>query len=135
MATAKDGRDITKYSFDGGKPLPANNLVWTIVNDYVDKHPSITFAELERVFPKELQGRNFGVVKKYTELTEGELGHTRQDGVARFFIKPEQLIFLKEENIKVAVCTEWGKTGNNTNFLDFWKRMEELAYGDRVKEV
>ena len=51
---AKQSRDKTKYVF-ANKILPKNRLVLEIIKKYVDEH-NPTFAELQSVFDKSLQG-------------------------------------------------------------------------------
>ena len=60
--TKKRVYDHTEYSLDGGPFLGKNKFVYAVVSAYVSRHPQATFADIERVFPPELQG-SFGVVR------------------------------------------------------------------------
>ena len=62
-----------------------------VVNSYVNSNPTISFDELSKVFPDDLQGSN-GVVRLLKDVPEKQrkLG----DGNKRYFAKPEEIITL-----------------------------------------
>ena len=112
------GKDYTKYEFNG-QTLAKNRLVQSIIKDYVARYPEITFNELEKVFPQSLQGRE--------TFTTEEIAKNKRD--RRNFIKPEELIKLKDSVI--AVSTQWGK-GNVDRFVKYAK--DKLKYNINVKK-
>ena len=110
-----NGLDYTKYRFfdlSYGKGL----LALAVVKRYVGDHPDLTFAELERSFPKKLQG-SLGVVATVATAEEIEARDR-----ARHFLKAAQRIRLTDAT--VAVCSQWGK-GNIDGFIN---RARELGY-------
>jgi hypothetical protein len=93
-------RDYSKFEFMGQSYNKAK-LVHAVLKHYIEKHPNITFAELEQKFPARIQGTNSGVFaskEKAVELFE-------RTGHKRYYIKPEELIALSDATI--AVCTQW----------------------------
>lgn len=106
-------RDKTKYMFEG-KVYAKNRLVLAVIRDYVSRH-NPTFAELCNVFDKSLQG-SLGVVKHYEEAQD------ISDSAKRFFMKPEDVLYLKDA--KVVVCTQWGIF----NIVKFIKQAQALGY-------
>lgn len=97
------GRDFTKYTFNGST-YGKNRLVLAVIKDYVSKNLDITFSSLEKIFPKTLQGSE--------TFTTEEIAKNKRD--RRNFIKPEELITLKDSVI--AVSTQWGR-GNIERFV------------------
>lgn len=117
-------KDTTKYSFNGGI-YPKNRLVLEVIRKYAEDNPKTTYDELLEVFPDEMQGTKFGVVKKIKEATE----IYESSGTARHFIKLEELIPLADEQI--AVCNQWGiikGNENNSNINKFIRKARELGY-------
>ncbi len=109
-------KDTTQYLFEG-KKLGKGRLVLAIVKRHVEANPAITFAELEKAFPKSCQG-SVGVVAtvdqaNYIYSTTGRKRH---------FLDPEDLIKLRD--VTAAVSSQWG-TGNIDRLL---KRSGELGY-------
>jgi hypothetical protein len=102
------GKDYTKYLFNG-KSYGKGRLVLAVLQNYVENNPEITVSQLNSIFPKHLQG---------TEMFATE---TEAKGRVRIlnFIKPNELIMLKDETI--AVSNQWGR--NITKFIDHCKIM------------
>ena len=109
---AKQSRDKTKYVF-ANKILPKNRLVLEIIKKYVDEH-NPTFAELQSVFDKSLQG-SLNVVETF------ENAQKIKDAEKRYFMKSPLL--LKDGN-KVVVCTQWGIF----NIVKFEKLASNLGF-------
>tara|TARA_B100002052_G_C15846809_1_gene582919 strand:+ start:458 stop:1393 length:936 start_codon:yes stop_codon:yes gene_type:complete len=107
-------RDTTKYNFKEYKNLGKGRLVLTVVKDYVDNHPDISFDELANVFPPTLQNKNsrYGVFAKADEIEEKLQ--------VRYFMKENDILELSDT--KVAVCSQWG-IGNITPFIDKCKSL------------
>ncbi len=90
-------KDFAKYKFNG-KTLGKGRLVLEIIRVYVATHPNVSYAELEKVFPKSFQG-TIGVFNTV------ELASERP---RRYFLKPDETIQLGDSHI--AVSNQWGIT-------------------------
>ena len=108
--------DYTEYSIEGGQFLGKNKFVYAAVSMYVKQHPNASFADLERVFPPELQG-SFGVIRTMEYIKE------KNYNGRRYFKEPEYVLH-SGDNIPFAVSTEWGK-GNIEKFV---KAVKQLGY-------
>ena len=92
--------DKTKYNFDG-QVLGKGRLVLSVIKRHVETNPTTTFSNLEKSFPKKLQGAwgCFDTVEKAEQILDSS-GHKRH------FMNPEEVIALADS--KIAVCTQWG---------------------------
>lgn len=118
--TTTSNRDKTKYMFEG-KVFAKNRLVLAVIKKYIEKH-NPKFLQLSSVFDKSLQG-SLNVVEKL------ENAEKISDGAKRYFMKPEDIISLKD-NVKVVVCTQWGAF----NIGRFVKQAESLGFNiDLIK--
>ena len=122
---SKGKKNNTKYSFDGSINMPKNRLVLAIVRRYLEDHPK-TYQELSNVFPKDLQGSH-GVLKSIEDIEEKHY----KDSKKRYFMKSEESLITKD-NVKIAVCNQWGK-GKKNNIDKFIRyATEKLKY--KIKE-
>lgn len=112
-ALTDSNRDKTKYMFEG-KVYPKNRLVLAIVKRYA-KENEVTFDDLGKIFDKSLQG-SLGVIELYKNAAKVS------DGAKRFFMKDDDIIRLKDED--VVVCTQWGIF----NIVKFVKRAQALGF-------
>ncbi len=86
-------RDFTKYKFNG-EVFSKGGLVRAMVAQFCkDKKPSIT--KLKEVFPDEL-------IPTYGVFQEVSIAKKRSGDKQRYFLKPEQIIKLKDKNIAVT---------------------------------
>ncbi len=108
-------KDNSKYKFEG-KILGKGRLVLEVMKQHVENNPDMTFSELEKQFPRRLQGSK-GVFCMDDEANEIYTRDRR-----RHFIKPDELITLA--NATIAVSSQWGIK----NIGKFIKRAEELGY-------
>ena len=102
-------KNYTKYKFNGaiyGK----GKLVLAVIKQYVEENPDVTYAELEKKFPKNLQGSHGCFVEK-----ERALKLRAEKGRKRHFLKEDEEIKIK--GCSIAVCTEWGR-GNIDKFIE-----------------
>lgn len=108
--------DRTKYLFNG-TTYGKGRLVLAVVKKYVEDNPDVTYAELERVFPRKLEGSwgVFDTVEKAMEIFN-------RSKRKRHFLAPEEIIQLGDE--KIAVCTQWG----TRNIGNISKKAKELEY-------
>lgn len=108
-------KDTSKYKFNG-KALGKGRLVLEVLKHHVENNPEIRFSELEKDFPRRIQGSR-GVFSTIHEANE-ILTRDRR----RHFIKPDELITLSDSTI--AVSTQWViKT-----IGAFIKKASELGY-------
>lgn len=108
--------DYTKYEFDGNV-LGKGKLALAIVKKYIEQNPKVSFAQLEKDFPKNIQG-NHGVV---ATLVDAQAMYNSY-GYKRHFISTDQVILV--DGIKVAVCNQWG-VGNIDRLI---KKASDLGY-------
>ena len=108
--------DKTQYLFNGNV-YGKGRLVLALVKKYVEDNPDITYANLEKIFPKKLEGSRgvFDSLEKAKEIYN-------RSNRKRHFIKPEEIIMLKDT--KIVVSTQWG-IRNINNIL---KKAKELKY-------
>ena len=106
-------KDYSKFSFKG-ITYNKGRLVNAVIRDYVDQNPNVSFSELQKIFPKDTQG-TFGVFTTIKDASEtfSRLGHKRH------YIKPEELIKLKDAEI--STCTQWNPI-NIDKFMTVAKR-------------
>ncbi len=127
--TKKREYDYTEYSIEGGQFLGKNKFVYAAVSMYVKQHPNVSFADLERVFPPELQG-SFGVIRTMEYIKE------KNYNGRRYFKEPEYVLH-SGDNIPFAVSTEWGK-GNIDKFVNAVKQLgyhvETTAHAETNEE-
>ena len=114
--------DRTQYRFNGNV-VGKNRLVLAVLKRHVENDPGITFSKLEQAFPKHLQGF-YGC---FVTVAEAENIYASTDH-KRHFLKPEELIELKDQ--RIAVCTQWGKGKNGTkgNIDALIERAKEHSY-------
>jgi hypothetical protein len=93
------GRNNTQYVFND-KVYGKGPLVHAVVAKYVEDHPGTTFEQLKEIFADTLMKR-FGVFAKERDAKD------LSGKVNRYFLKPEQLIKLKDEEEPIAVCNQW----------------------------
>ena len=105
----KNTKDYTKYKFNGaiyGK----GKLVLAVIKQYVEENPDVTYAGLEKMFLKNLQGGYGCFVER-----EGALKTRAEKGPpSRFYLKEDEEIKIK--GCSIAVCTQWGR-GNLDKFI------------------
>jgi len=102
-------RDFSKFEFKGeiyNKPRLVNKVVRT----YVEENPTISYAELEKVFPRSLQG-SIGVFD--TKENAQEIFY--RTGHKRHYLKADELIKLTDSII--ATSNQWG-SGNISHFIN-----------------
>jgi len=93
-------KDFSKFRFNGNS-YNKGRLVNAVIKKVVEDNPEITFAELERKFPKKIQG-SWGV---FTLKNEAEKIYERTNRI-RYYIKPEEVILLAD-NILISTTTQW----------------------------
>lgn len=109
--------DRTQYSFNNNK-YGKGRLVLAVIKKYIEDNPNITYSELEKTFPKNIQGST-GVISTFEEAEE-IYNRTKSK---RHFIKSNELIRLND-NSTVAISSQWGIL-NIGNFLN---EAKDLGY-------
>lgn len=124
IAPKTSTRDTTKYkvSFGGkelGDNLPKGASVLTVVKFHIHNNPKITLQNLKKVFSDELLLR-FGIFQlaKDAQKISGDR--------PRYFLKPEQLIKLKDGNT-IAVCNQF----TSENIKPFFAAAKKAGYSIR----
>lgn len=108
--------DRTQYIFNGNK-YGKGRLVLAVLKYHLANKTNYTYHQLEKDFPKELQGA-LGVFAKFDNANEIFERTNRK----RHFIAVDEIIEV--ENIKIAVTSQWG-VGNIEKFL---KKCKEFRY-------
>lgn len=112
-------KDNTQYSFDGGKTFYGKGrFVLSIIQNYVENHPMISFDELENIFPSVIINKKKGVIKRYSDVCE--MIKKSEDIKKRYFVK--DLIKLHDGTL-IAVNTQWGI---GTSFSKFQHAIKDL---------
>jgi uncharacterized protein YlzI (FlbEa/FlbD family) len=111
----KNIKDNTQYKFNE-KFYGKGRLVLAIINDFIKNNQKYSYAEIESIFYKEIQG-SVGVVGKYEDIIE-KYKNTEHK---RHFL--DDVISLNNGD-KIVVSTEWGKD----NISNFIKKAKELGY-------
>ncbi len=108
-------KDNSTYEF-GGKLFGKGRLVLEVLKHYCAQNPDISFAQLEKDFPKNCQG-SVGVFASHDEAFE----IYSNSGRKRHFLKENELIKLK--NSTISICNQWGIE----NIKHFIKQAEKLG--------
>lgn len=108
---SKKGKDYTKYIFKG-QNFGKGRLVLAVVTDYVRTNPSISFSELKKIFPDEIQYDSFMNQKYGVIQTEALVIEKNWD--KHFFTNNSERINLQDTTI--VVSREWG-ANNISQFL------------------
>lgn len=115
-------KDYSKFIYKN-KAYNKARLVNEIVREFVDLNPTITFAKLKEIFPKEIQG-SFGVFDKLSRAEEIYISW----GHKRHYIKPTEIINLVDGEI-IATCNQW----NPYNISGFIDNAKKLGFEIEVK--
>jgi len=101
-------RDTSKYLFNG-ESLGKGRLVLAVVKRHCENNPSITFSQLEKIFPKKCQGSS-GVFTTFENANDV----LASSGRKRHFLNADELIQI--EGATIAVSSQWG-IGNIEKFI------------------
>jgi len=116
-------KDYSKFKLNGTL-YNKGRLVNAVIKEYVSLNPEITFAKLERDFPKKIQG-SFGV---FTQKEDAEKIYIRSNRI-RHHIKPNELIHLSD--CTIATCSQW----NTSNIKEFIKQISKLTDKIRIEII
>jgi hypothetical protein len=90
------GERKRKFWFNG-QLFGSGRLVLAVINRHVESNPTISYEELEQLFPKSCVGRGFGVF----ETLEIASKQKRK----RYFLAADDIVKLSDATI--AVCSQW----------------------------
>lgn len=110
----RQGGKRAMFRLNGAGPYNKRNFVYAAVKLYLQRYPNVTYEELEKAFPKEIQG-SYGVIARMSVLRKKQFeGH---DHMTRYFTDDKHLLQTKDGAI-FAVCTQWGdQFGNFENHI------------------
>ena len=106
-----DNRDYSKYMFEG-KTYGKGKLVLAVVQKYVAYNSPMTFADLQKAFPDNLQGSK-GVVRLFDAASPEDRGEN--GAIIRYYVNNDEVINLN--GVKVLVSDQWG-AGNIEKFIE-----------------
>lgn len=113
------------FSINGSEPLAKNRAVYEAVCLFIQQFPDASFADIEQMFPRTLQG-SYGVVRSLEDIRQrGEKNKTES---VRWFLEPEEIL-TAADGTQFAVSNEWGD-----NFDEFQKHIQD-SFGWKVEEV
>lgn len=105
-----------EYSLNNSTPLKQGRFVLALVRKYIEDNPTVTYVELLRVFPKEIQG-TYGILKSYDEAYTKFI-----DSNKPYFYK-ESDILLTGDGIRIVVSSQWVE----------WKTDKVMQLAQRLK--
>lgn len=103
-------KDRSKFEFLNIEYNKAR-LVNAVISNFAQNNPNVTYNELEKLFPQELQNGSTGIFT--TKENANEV--FEKSGYKRYYIKPVELINLSDSTI--ATSTQWG-IDNIMNFVN-----------------
>lgn len=109
-------KDTTKYIFNQIK-FGKGRLVLEVIKQYIAKNPNTSYAELEKIFPKNCQGSR-GV---FSNLEEANKIYSTS-GRKRHFLESQD--FVKLSDCTIAVSSQWGIR----NIDKLIKRAKEIGF-------
>ena len=92
-----------------------------VIRYFVKKNPKITFSELEKFIPEELQNRTNGIIERLEDVKARKFGS--KDTGKRYFMEEDEIIHLFD-GTQVVVYTQWVSYGN---FQIFKKAIEKYC--------
>ncbi len=94
------GRNV-KYSINGSEFYKKNQFVYQLIKEFVRLHPEKTFAELEQIFPTQLQG-SCGTIRTLNYI------RSKKYSGKRYFDEDDKIL-KSSDRIEFAVSTQWDK--------------------------
>lgn len=92
-------KDYSKFVFNSGV-YNKGRLINAVIRRYIELNPEITYSELKKVFPDNIQGGH-GVFTDYISA----MNVLKETGYKRYYLKDSEVIQLKDS--KIATCTQW----------------------------
>ena len=125
IATARSNNSRRRgksYSFEGVIAHNKRRFVFEVVKYYIHSNPSISYDELIKQFPPELNyNKANGVIQLYSNVERKcEINHKTRN---YFFLKPEDILELSD-GTKVVVHSQWGD--DFSNFLEVARKLYQV---------
>lgn len=114
-------RNNSKHLFNGQYHCMGRYALEAI-RDIVRNNPKITFSELEKFIPEELQNRTNGIIERLEDVKARKFGS--KDTGKRYFMEEDEIIHLFD-GTQVVVYTQWVSYGN---FKVFKKAIEKYYH-------
>ena len=116
---AKEPGKRRQFSLNGSKALNKRNVVMAAIQLYMEQHDGVSFEELEKIFPGDIQG-GYGVIALDAEVCRRRA--QGQDVDKRYFTDKPLYDGLGK---RFYVCNQW----SDENFIAFQNRViEELDW-------
>lgn len=111
----KGSKDNTKYSFNGDIGLSKRALVLCVWKQYLKDHPTLTYEQMKKDFPKDISGRLF--VERQEALEQQKRD---SNGLFRYFIENDEIAPI--ENKEYVISNQWG-IKNIQKFLEYANKL------------
>ena len=115
-----EGKDTTKYSFDGKENLGKGQLAVSIIEKYMKEHPNLSYEELKDIFPDSMLGNSLkliGLIVKEDDVKNAPYSYQKK---AYGYFKPERR-YKDVNGVDFFVSNNWNIT-NIQNIIDFAKQ-------------
>lgn len=104
---------LPRYSINGSYPLSQGRFVLEFVRRYIKDNPTLTYLELLRRLPKEIQG-TYGIINSYSEAKTKWIAHNKP-----YFYDD---ILVSGDGVKIVVSSQWVETKTD-NVMKLAKRL------------
>ncbi|KIM07160.1 MAG: hypothetical protein KU29_07320 [Sulfurovum sp. FS06-10] len=111
----KGSKDNTKYSFNGDIGLSKRALVLCVWKQYLKDHPTLTYEQMKKDFPKDISGRLF--VERQEALEQQKRD---SNGLFRYFIENDEIAPIG--NKEYVISNQWG-IKNIQKFLEYANKL------------
>ena len=111
-----EGKDYTQYFLNGHFVGGKGALVKEVVRLYIEKNPNITFNELKKKFPDQINGTKFGIVN----TSDNAKKINKTEAAPRYNSEPLKL----SNNDEIAICNQW----HTKNIVKFIQKAKELGF-------
>ena len=115
--TITEGRDSTKYSFNGFDNLDKGELAVKIIEKYIHDNPGKTFDELKEVFPDSMMGNNLKLIGLIVKRKDVEKASYEYQKKAYGFFKKERK-YTSADGVDFYINNYWNIT-NIQSIIDF----------------
>lgn len=115
-----EGKDTTKYSFDGKENLGKGQLAVSIIEKYMKEHPNLSYEELKDIFPDSMMGNSLkliGLIVKEDDVKNAPYNYQKK---AYGYFKPDRR-YKDVNGVDFFVSNNWNIT-NIQNIIDFAKQ-------------
>lgn len=104
---------LPRYSINGSYPLAQGRFVLEFVRRYIKDNPTLTYLELLRRLPKEIQG-TYGIINSYNEAKTKWIAHNKP-----YFYDD---ILVSGDGVQIVVSSQWVETKTD-NVMRLAKRL------------